>query len=107
RDSLDVQIHLGLRVGQRRTAVNVDRILPNRKCLQRGVARPSRVLRALRRPARSERVGQLRDSENSLTTVPVTLVLADASQQAEIVFLNSSLSALLLEFALDTMPIQN
>ena len=67
----------------------------------------SRVLRSLRRPARSERIGQLLDSENSSITVPSTLALVDASQQAQVVFLDGILSALLLEFGLSTMPIEN
>src|SRR5437870_4968553 len=59
-----------------------------------------------RRPARAEGVGQLRDGENPLTAVPVTFVLRDSSQKAEVVCLNCLPLATVSKFALDTMPDQ-
>ncbi len=107
RQPFDIQIHLGLRVGKASVPVDVDGVLPNGERLQCGVTQPTRVLRPLRRPARAEGVGQLRDGEDPLTAVPGTFVLRDTSQEAEVVCRNSLLLAAVTKFAFGTMPVQD
>src|SRR5262249_55965993 len=104
--TLDIQIHFRLRVRQRGTAVHVNGVLSNCERLERRVPRPRRVLCAFGRPTGAKCVGQLLDSKNSLTAVSAALVRADASQQAEIVFLHRLLSAAFFEFTLSAMSIQ-
>ena len=85
--------------------MHADCVLSNCECLECGASRPGRVLRALGSPTRVKCVGQLLDSKDPLTAVSATLVLADASQVAKIVFVDCLLRAALLEFTRGTMAI--
>ena len=65
------------------------------------------ISRASAASARTKRIGQLCDREDTLGVEPFALLLRHAGEQAEFVLLRGPLTAAGLEFALATMPVQH
>ena len=83
----------------------MDFLFPNRQRLDRVVILLAFVAQPFGPPARTKRVGELRDGEDAFAAEFLALLRVHAGQQAEVVLLNRDLPAARLEFALGAVAV--
>src|SRR5687768_11643822 len=98
----DIQIHRRAFKLYFRAANNVDFLLPDRQRFERMIESKTCAFWSA---ARSERVGELSDTENTPAVKAFALFRRHTRHQAEIVFFNCLLTASESKFALDAMLI--